>query len=1471
MPAEKLSGAPSLPSYGVPKQQPPAPVSRNAERVTRNRSWEGRTAGEVSQEVLRQIQENPDKAREIFAKMKASGNKDFAQRVNEVGGGLGPVGRGAVRGAEGIGRFAVNSFLRGMSYIPGLEDWSDQADHNNRLAQIQAAYDTYQDETGTTSEFIGASGARITGTLGETASQMVLLGNLGKAAGAGSKMGMTKFMAASYGAMEAERSLTTAKDAGYRGWQANAYAAGNGAISAALTFGFGKFADKFGANTAEQLLSTGGGRLASRLMSWNGAKELAIDMGFEAGEEGATQLAQNLWAAAFKMKDWDQFSEGVTEAAIGGALTSGILGTGQKLKTKFNDMVSQIPSAVRGFKAAHEVAETGVKTPEIEKQAAEDPIFAKSFDAETATQQNFKKDAEELGIVDKTKGAIKATDEQLSAIEATRGELDDKKKLLDSYYATRDELTKKAEGLKQSAASEDVADKDAIAAESSDTEAKIKEIDEKIKEAAEPFAFVEAGKTEPTIPTTREEADIRHAETKAQLDAQEKGLANEKAKLTEEQAAKQADPATRARQADEMMKREDARRDAEDVSELASVQQKRLAEALRDHGFDTLPETQRRKFGDTLQQVWDEGLHMQVMEIVHKTAQDKSVWNAKTKMAVREGIRVKQRQLFETSRFIDSSPEMTLAVEEAMAREKLLDQEITYALTVAYEQQSEAGFSFAISKFGGSDGEVAMRRAERIKGGPLTDAEKKQIIDAANEASALASKLTEGAATEEETREIKDATKRIKKELVGEQQDEVRENRPRNTKLSTEAEQVQKVLKDFEGYDPTKEAEKLTPTEFQKLLARVERVLYDERSSEADVDAMVDGMESLLVLADSSGSFTPEDKAKFAADVDATKAKIPHEAWKLRKVVSDYESGKAQVKLDKPEFDKLLGSVRGILNSETTTEDEKTSALNSARRLLALADSDTVDFRPEDKAALSSDIDTLSKQIKERRRVERSSRILSDVEKIKKTIERLQSFDPSAPKAKLAADELDTLLSYARKLNSDPNTTQEDRDILYASVESLQSIATQLGGARPGTPEYEALREAYFIAKHNLAKVEYLKSAKTPLEKVTAGVRTWHEIVLSGDLSHMGIQSGMMAVMRPGEYVKAMAEGFQGVKSESEMKTYYKYMSGEFGDIYREGGVTLNSPDSALSLGEDAGYRGAEDIVRRFSPKAADQIARLQRVYRMGVNAARVHTFEDIVKSWGGRGNFTKEELFALGSFTDAVTLRGGRGYLDKAVRGLQLGFLAPRNYAAYLELASLYHVWKPGQTGKVRKAIAWEYGKMLRGWAGFAAAAMIANLFSNMAGNGPVAEVEIDPLNKRFMQMKFGNTWIDPSIRLGSYLNVAARSLRAAKTSVTQEKLSQRTGSAYDSMAIESFLRGKESFPVGLLHDLKDGENIVGEPTTAKNVFVNRFTPIAPREIFKAAVEGGGPEKLIDSLVEVTGFRADYDDPKRRKKNKRK
>jgi hypothetical protein len=2094
MPIERVSGPP-MPQSSTGRSirtQPAVPIRRNSVRVEPNRAWAGRTKGEVSEEVLRQIQADPSKADEIFAKMSASGQKSFAARVNEYGGGFGPVGRGAVRGAEGVGRFAVNSVLRGMSYIPGLEDWSDQADHNNRLAAIQAAYDTYQDEHGTTSDFIGADASRLSGALGETATQMTFLGGAGRAAGATSKMGMTKFMAASYGAMDAERSITVAKDAGYQGWQKNAYAAGNGAISAALTYGFGAAANKFGGNTAEQLMARGGGRLAQRLMSWNGVKGALIDMGWESGEEGTIQLAKNLWSSTFGMQDWDQYANGVGSAMVGGAVTSGFFGGVRGLQGKFNKMVEEIPSTLKGWRDAQAASEKGGEvTPEMEAEKAADPIYARSFDAETEEIKQYKADAEELGIVDKTREKLEETDAKLAEVESTRKELDERDKILDanetrnllddlkyalkyrrelkgalgsgepdpeleddqksneetiaglskrlkelgladpekatkgfdprsvypgdggeflSYEAIAEERKKRGAGPEAAAPKEDdLFDKavevlkrfpnstgkvtvlqrelrlgygaasklfaeieaaqagqaaplanaeqkqgeltgdmekkalawkeakqhaeskigtdeeaDANAAEvkaaeeffkaesayrefarglrglhsksgtnktspemfawedavqkarsagvdprtdeaviqaekalaalsedddgpmdpamkdfidyldskppapNSDTktlkalkdfkrydkeaeqlrsyikldndpketktykklladvtrklkiakaqledlgvkdpndkalwasevekskaaetpqaaaqpegesatarrmkrfaelkteEQKLRadvqkplmdrifeaagqktggrvwlkdirealpdvpreefdaemlrlmkaelvvlypsddprEVDEKafpgrlssaiLASSGKPMpiayfsadirkeigkgenpntarlaeiaaereelnkaqeaddqreAEAEEEKPKPKyetnlgkIPTqkvfthkeTRSSADLARIDSgdemfpgiysgpmfffsrlkarvegkgigkallkqvlnysdkinvpilneamasgkmsqedleafylrngfekthipslfvywpgsrtktndqvsaerqesraeRAALDEAEQKLAAEKEALAAEQKAKADKPdLAKERAYDEMLKRQDERQNARDVEELASVQRSNLALAAQRYGVDALPEPQRRQFIETIQQVWDEGLHLHAMEIVQRTKTTNETWNAKTTVAVGEGIRLKERQYAEVKARIDNAaPDESL--DNELAREKVLRDEILFAIGVADAQQSEKGYSFLISRLLLGDTQTAMRRAERSKGEPLTDDEKAKILAKGAEIEAIQKKQEEGRASKEELKELDEASKRVKRELSGEQKEERDEMTPpeprkkgekkprkkgeksKKTAL-TEAEQVEQVLEEYADYDPEEAAEKLTRTEFEKTLARVKSVLYDERSSDNDRDDMVTSMDTLLELADQSGNFSDDDKAEFKAEIESVKAKVPHEAWKLRKVVEDFESGKTQNKLDRPEFDKLLSQVRGVLNSDKTTDAEKTSALNSARRLLNLASSDTSDFKADDKLALASDIETLSKQIKERRRVERAGRIISDVDKIAKTLEKLKNYDPANPKSQVAADELTVLLAKAKKIHSDPNATQKDRDTLYSAVENLQVLARQLGGARPGTPEYEALNKALFIARNDLDKLEYITVTRTAMDKAKVANRIWHESVLTGDMSQMGIQSGLMAVMRPTKYVQAMVSSLKGVNSEAEMDAYYDHLTGPNGDLYREGFTTLIQPDGALSLGEDAGIVGVESIIRKGSPTLANGLARIQRIYRMGINAARVGTFEGILNSWGGRGKFNRDELMSLGTFADALTLRGGRGYLDKAVRGFQVGFLAPRNMAAYMELISLYHLWKPGQTGKVRLAVAWEYGKMLRGWGSIAIAGMVANYFSNLAGNGNVVDVVLDPLNKRFLQMKIGNTWIDPSIRLGSYLNAAARFGRAAKTSVTQEKLSQKTGSAYDAQALTSFARGKLSFPVGAIVDLGMGENIVGEPTTIGNILANRFTPIAPREIYKAAVESGMSENLAGSVIEITGFRADYDDPQRRKKNKR-
>lgn len=389
---------------GFTDEETNTPANADApEKIGTSLDWSGFNEETVQrkpvlspEEVLQIAENEPERFRAAMERVRLKENKSVSERLNEY---QGPLLRGMARGGQGVGTFAVNSVMRGLSYIPGMEHLSSKADHMNRLAAIQSAYDSYQDENSLTSEFIGANGAKLAGTLGETIAQGLLLGTAGRAAGAKSTSKMTAFMAASYGAMDTDRHLTIGKDAGLQGAQNTIYATGMGALSAGLTFAFGKAGEKLGGHTMEELMATGAGRSIASLMTREGLKRTAMDTAMEGTEEGSIAVAQAAYASMFGVEEDVDYASRFAQAFAGGAVARGLMGVGRALPDMFMEVLKKVPSTYKGFSLAQQQADgkiTPAEAAEVAKTAEEagDPEVKIAYEDEIAAIRKLQSEAD---------------------------------------------------------------------------------------------------------------------------------------------------------------------------------------------------------------------------------------------------------------------------------------------------------------------------------------------------------------------------------------------------------------------------------------------------------------------------------------------------------------------------------------------------------------------------------------------------------------------------------------------------------------------------------------------------------------------------------------------------------------------------------------------------------------------------------------------------------------------------------------------------------------------------------------------------------------------------------------------------------------------------------------------------------------------------------------------------------------------
>jgi hypothetical protein len=273
------------------------------------------------------------------------------------------------------------------------------------------------------------------------------------------------------------------------------------------------------------------------------------------------------------------------------------------------------------------------------------------------------------------------------------------------------------------------------------------------------------------------------------------------------------------------------------------------------------------------------------------------------------------------------------------------------------------------------------------------------------------------------------------------------------------------------------------------------------------------------------------------------------------------------------------------------------------------------------------------------------------------------------------------------------------------------------------------------------------------------------------------------------------------------------------------------------------------------------------RIYRGMVNQLRADMFDAMLDSAGGRGNLTRTAIEDLGNLTDVMTGRGGRGYLDKYVSTLNLLMFAPRFSFSQAEFLIGKPIW--GASKESRKYVMKEYGRILASWLSIYTAAAVGNMFSNAAGEGDIMETVWDPTDSNFMKIKIGETWIDPTFRLGRWVAAASQTTSAIYNNVSGTQgvpvvgldgKAIKVGQApagLDSRRAGSFVRGKLSLPLGSLVDLTTGTYMTGEKVSEEGILgfaKNRVAPIAPKEIVEAMVERGVSQQLAVALLGFIG-----------------
>lgn len=467
------------------------------------------------------------------------------------------------------------------------------------------------------------------------------------------------------------------------------------------------------------------------------------------------------------------------------------------------------------------------------------------------------------------------------------------------------------------------------------------------------------------------------------------------------------------------------------------------------------------------------------------------------------------------------------------------------------------------------------------------------------------------------------------------------------------------------------------------------------------------------------------------------------------------------------------------------------------------------------------------------------------------------------------------------------------KKVMRASAEELQEMATSL---RPDI--LKALRSR--LRSHLKGTpwedlgIEGIRSVKTPLPPKISEVMTklndlgataeevdrvegfakydplWEKLGapravitsldLSGILRQGVVGTARMAFENPGALASAIRKSVTALASESEFKKSMESVESSVDFDFLKGlGV-----DFAKGEEQFGGARFVDGVFKKVTGGKLNFVRASERAYTYYLNRLRYELGKhhlDSLRKLGFESEYTvdAESGRATISGTDApvyrrmaswiniATGRGqlpqGKGQFQTAVRSadkfLNMVFFSPRLMLA--RLAMLYPGTYTGAFMEMAKSKG--VGKATRGMMALhmgdmvAYSALVAGTMSALSAAFPDAEIEGDMTSSDFGQVRMGNTRVDASGGLRTYITTAARVLSGETTTeygVVKPQQARET--------ILKFFQGKLGPLPGLALTLAEGQNLVGDPAYGplKDVLTGneKITPEVLQEILK--VTGG-------------------------------
>jgi hypothetical protein len=336
-----------------------------------------------------------------------------------------------------------------------------------------------------------------------------------------------------------------------------------------------------------------------------------------------------------------------------------------------------------------------------------------------------------------------------------------------------------------------------------------------------------------------------------------------------------------------------------------------------------------------------------------------------------------------------------------------------------------------------------------------------------------------------------------------------------------------------------------------------------------------------------------------------------------------------------------------------------------------------------------------------------------------------------------------------------------------------------------------------------------------------------------------------LAVAHPVIAANAMAKMFESISSEH--KAYLVDESIKARPNYE---AYLRAKLYIAPLETTSNVNEHEEMYRSSWARRIPGVRMSERTFVTFLNLLRADSFDILTQSGFRGGAPTPEEQRIVANYINIATGRGDFGKYAAATELMATALWSPRLQLSRLQLLAgqpIYH-----GTAATRKLIGMEYAKAA---VGIAMAILLGMLMAPDDGESPD---KWDIFSTAFGKIKVGDTRVDLTAGLSSYIVAIARVVMGRKTTNTGRHIKLRgDGAAFGASTLEevgNLARKKSSPLVGTIANVVSGTSVTGEKVTPWTTIRDVFAPLSPVDVAQTIISHNIPTGALLASLSIMG-----------------